>query len=105
MDNIAGQGLLFKATLTIIASTYICVNHSDSKVYKDVESVHCVILCDTTQNSQGETPQISKPTNAKKAVSCKDLLPGYNEWNVTMKICGVISNIYVDASCLHAALN
>lgn len=34
-----------------------------------------------------------------------DLLPSYNESNITMKIYAVLSNINVDASCLYAALN
>lgn len=38
------------------------------KVHKNVESINCVILWDTTYDTEGEKLQTPKPTNARKAI-------------------------------------
>lgn len=102
LENTIRQGLIFRATLTNNCQhAPKCVSvMTDITVCKYRGRIHCVILGDTTQDSQGE-----KKNNARKAIFCNDLLPSYNESTVTMKIYAVLSNFNVDASCLYAALN
>lgn len=84
LENIIRLGLPLKGTLTNNCQyTFKCVSIKTSlTVCKYVGRAHCVILCDTTQDSQGKQ-------NIRKTIFCNDLLS---------QLCWMKSN-YEDLQC------